>query len=538
MRKIDKEILRFAIKHIVTKGDTDIFPYPFELHFIRDCEETVASVLAEVDLSKYQPQSLVESLIPKTRYGFRVAHQHFPIDTIVYTALVIRIFESVERERDAPENKRAFSYRRDLTGSERLFLADRTYKDWLEFLQLQAFTNDFKYAIKTDISDFYMRIYRHRLENILASLSNNRSDAKTIESFIKFWRGGQSFGLPVGTDASRLLAEASLHDTDMALVSEGYHFSRYVDDLYILIRHDQDPYTALAFLAKHLSENEGLSLNNQKTDVLKWSDFISSNDNQDSTDEINKNEWATERLFLSAYGNEDLDEESLNLLMVRDLKKDLEEKLAEKYWDMGNIKVVLHAMRLVKDPNVSSYIIENIENLIPFAKDIFLLIEHFVKNNIRGFEAISDKIVDLVLSEKMKPLDCGRAWFLELGVRGIINFSQQDIRRLEVLTGTLDIRQLHLLRWRLKDINYFRSKKAKISEIQIWAQPSFIFAAGCLPHDEYNHWIRSLRSRLEFPLGKEFTDWCLSTYGTDPLKYRAADARGEPQNREAQPNAF
>jgi hypothetical protein len=121
------------------------------------------------------------------------------------------------------------------------------------------------------------------------------------------------------------------------------------------------------------------------------------------------------------------------------------------------------------------------------------------------------------LSSRMQPLDCARAWFLELGVRSLVTFEAVDVKRLDVLTGTLDIRQLHLIRWRSGDVNFFRSRKTKVSEIQPWAQSSFIFGASCLPRDEYSHWVRSIKSRLQFPLSNEFADWCLAKYGSDPL---------------------
>jgi hypothetical protein len=516
--KLDEDIYRCALQHVVEFGDTDIFPYPFELHFLRSCADSVCTELSTTDLNQYSPMSLIESLIPKTKFGFRLAHQPFPIDTIIFTALVLKIFDAVEAGRDGAENIRAFSYRKTPGLNPKLFAPDRTYRDWLVVLQGNAVFGDFTQTIRTDISDFYARIYRHRLENILASLSGEPQIVRKIERFIADWRSHQSFGLPVGSSAARLLAEAALNDTDMALIAEGFEHTRYVDDIVIFIRKDQDAYGALAFLAKHLSENEGLSLNNQKTKVFEWADFYHSVREAGGEDEASKTDSATEKLFWAAYGKEDLDQEALTALTMKDLRKELEELIEEEFWDMGKIRVVLHAMRLVKKAEVAQYIKSNLNNLVAFAKDICLLIEEFVKAGVPGFEGISGQITDLLLSPRMRPLDCSRAWFLELGVREIVTFDAAEIRRLDSLTGTLDIRQLHLIRWRANDQNYFRSRKSRVNEVQAWAQPSFIFGARCLPIDEYSHWIRGIKSRLQFPLGKQFADWCLASYSADPLK--------------------
>jgi hypothetical protein len=515
--KLDRDYYACAIDHVSSYGDTDIFPFPFEIKFLADCREKIADQLGKVDLKQYHPMSLVETLVPKSKFGFRTAHQPFPLDTVVYTSLVLRIFDAVEAGRDPKEHNRAFSYRKTQGLDPSLFHPDRNYRNWLEVIQRRVFSTDYSHVIRTDISDYYSRIYRHRLENILESLSGEPSVVKKIESFISDWRSRQSFGLPVGSNASRLLAEAALNDTDMGLISEGYEHTRYVDDMVIFIRKGQDPYAALGYLAKQLSENEGLSLNIQKTKILTWDDFVGSLGAPEAGDDDAKEEFATERLFWAAYGQDELDQDALDALMLRDLRGELEELLNEPFWDMGQIRIVLHAMRLVKNTDVAHYIRTNLAELVPFAKDICLLIDEFVTSGVGGFEDMGAEVADLLLSPRLQPLDCARAWFLELGVRMHVTFSAAQIRRLDMLTGTLDLRQLHLIRWRANDLNFFRSRKTRVHEIQPWAQPSFIFGASCLPKDEYAHWLRSIKSRLQFPLGNEFADWCASVQVTRPL---------------------
>lgn len=515
--KLDENLYACAIDHITTYGDTDIFPFPFEIKFLAECRNQIVDQLARLDLTDYHPMSLVEALVPKSKFGFRTAHQPFPLDTVVYTALVLSIFDAVEAGRDPIENNRAFSYRKLQGLDSNLFHPERNYRDWLNVIQGKIFSTEYSHVIRTDISDYYSRIYRHRLENILESLSGERKVVKKIEGFISDWRSRQSFGLPVGSNASRLLAESALNDTDMGLISEGYEHTRYVDDMVIFIRKGQDPYAALGYLAKQLSENEGLSLNIQKTKVYTWDDFVGSLGEPEAGDDDAKEEFATEKLFWAAYGQEKLDQDALDALMLKDLRAELDGLLNEPFWDMGQIRIVLHAMRMVKNKDVAKYIRAKLSDLVPFAKDVCLLIEEFVASGVGGFEDMGAEITELLLSPRMQPLDCARAWFLELGVRKHVTFSAAQIRNLDMLSGTLDLRQLHLIRWRANDLNFFRSRKARVHEIQPWAQPSFIFGASCLPKDEYIHWLRSIKSRLQFPLGNEFADWCKTVPDKQPL---------------------
>ena len=110
--KLGAEYYECAVDHITLYGDTDIFPFPFELKFLQSSKVELVRELSRLDLDHYHPMSLVEALVPKSKFGFRTAHQPFLVDTVIYTALVLKIFDAVEYGRDAMENNRAFSYRK------------------------------------------------------------------------------------------------------------------------------------------------------------------------------------------------------------------------------------------------------------------------------------------------------------------------------------------------------------------------------------------------------------------------------------------
>jgi hypothetical protein len=62
-------------------------------------------------------------------------------------------------------------------------------------------------------------------------------------------------------------------------------------------------------------------------------------------------------------------------------------------------------MRLVRTSEVAEYIRGRLGELVPFAKDICLLIEEFVGSEVLGFESIGDEITELLLSPRMQPLE-------------------------------------------------------------------------------------------------------------------------------------
>ncbi|WP_417624765.1 RNA-directed DNA polymerase [Paremcibacter congregatus] len=514
--KLSADVVEWTIEHLLEYGDTDIFPYPPEFEFIRANKEIVRDKISEINLRSYHPVSYVESLYPKSKFGFRAAHQLHPIDSIIFTANVVEIAQEIEDNRTPAPSKYhlngVYSYRFGSPNDNyRMFNEEYRYADWLECLNVHAaFSTEYTHVVVTDISDFYQRIYRHRLENCLNTYTNNSPFVKIIEKSINDWRSRQSFGIPIGSNASRLLAEAALCDTDEALLSEGYDYTRYVDDIAIFVGENQDPYTALAFLAEHLMVNEGLALNTQKTKIMTRDEFMQGVETNCGEDNEQAENATTEMLFFAAYGHDDdLDEEAIANLQAQDLLGELEQEIAEDHWNIGKIRILLRAIKLTKSRVASDFIHDNFGILIPFAKDVVLVIEELKKDGDETFSDMADLVIDLLMSDKLRSLAATRAWLFEFFTRRVLPISRAQIRRLSVLSGTSDRRYLIQLRGMNRDVNYFRQNKTRINEMSTWDQSIFIHSARCLPTDEYHHWIRSIKTRVEFPLASEYCDWCL-----------------------------
>ena len=83
--KLPKEVFEWSIRHICACGDTDIFPYPFETKFLEEKADEISLEFSKIDATQYHPMSLIEALIPKSKYGFRMAHKIYPIDLVFVT---------------------------------------------------------------------------------------------------------------------------------------------------------------------------------------------------------------------------------------------------------------------------------------------------------------------------------------------------------------------------------------------------------------------------------------------------------------------
>jgi hypothetical protein len=507
MANIAEEALIWSMQHLLKHGDTDIFPYPLEFKFFADYHVQIAKFLAGIDVSNYRSMSALESLVPKSRYNFRVAHQLYPTDTVLLTAAVYSVGPDLELSR-LPVGDGPFSYRCCPNPEFDLFAEICRYGDWLKAQYWRIAFSEEKYThiIEADISEFYQRIYHHRLENSVAAATQNQPMARFIRAFIADVRARQSFGIPVGGNASRVLAEILLNDTDRAMNAAGYDFTRYVDDFRIFIQKDQDPYAALAFLSDHLMANEGLFLAAAKTRVHSSADYIANLSITSGEDTSQADESAAERLLLEIYESEESNQ-AVEALRSEDLVGDLEVELEKEFWDVGRIRVLLRCMKLTKAHDAAEFIKANLRRLLPFIKDVVLLIEELVKAGEVQFNDLADEVIKLIFEPSAQHLAVTRAWLLELFTRGVVPLTYEQARPLFELNGTLDSRSLLVLRGQLSDVSYFRRQKTRIDELNGWVQPALIFGARCLPTDEYRAWLGNLKGRLAFPASDLFCKW-------------------------------
>jgi hypothetical protein len=110
MLRIEASTIEWTIGHLLKHGDTDIFPYPIELRFFADKISEIADQLSKIDLTSYRPMSALESLVPKSRYNFRVSHQLYPVDSVLLLAAIATIASELESCR-LPAEEGPFSYR-------------------------------------------------------------------------------------------------------------------------------------------------------------------------------------------------------------------------------------------------------------------------------------------------------------------------------------------------------------------------------------------------------------------------------------------
>ena len=248
-----------AIANIRKEGLTDIFPRPYEVDPLNSALFS-AKVSAEVErrikggnLQGLGVHPIQHVLYPKKEpFDFRRAALMQPLDTIVHLALVLSIADDIERFRLPLKAKRTFSYRFHPKDGY-LFNSNYHYTAFDAYAQKKAKSSRVNVLVKCDIANFYDRINLHRLESTLLSLKIDKARVSLINQLMLFWANRDSYGIPIGGNASRILAEAALISVDDFLISNKVVFARNVDDFRFFASDTKTAHSWLASFAERRS---------------------------------------------------------------------------------------------------------------------------------------------------------------------------------------------------------------------------------------------------------------------------------------------
>jgi hypothetical protein len=276
-----------AAREIAAHGDNDTLPFDLDVKFLASASADIASIAfgfyteikacAVKDIRTRLNGISVYSerlLAPSGPNGFRVVTKIHPFWNVYLNGLAIAIAEVLEPQRDP----NAHSYRFLCSDSTDFFDQTRSWRVFKETTVQQANEAGANAVIvQTDISSFYGHVSHHYLENSISDLGGDSTIiAAQINSLLGHFSAKRSFGLPVGGQASRILAELFLSHVDSALNASSVRWHRYVDD-YVLIASDTaEAYRALDALAQALLDY-GLALNKSKTVFLSskhYQDYV------------------------------------------------------------------------------------------------------------------------------------------------------------------------------------------------------------------------------------------------------------------------
>lgn len=336
-----------AAREVSKHGDNDTLPFDLDVRF---CGEKAADLAAIAfgffnELRKGPNKENRERIAsmhvwserlvaPSGPTGFRVVTKMHPFWNIYLNGLSLAIAEALEPLR-LPT---AHSYRFLPGDGDQFFDESRSWRAFKESTAALASKAGLDaVVVQTDISSFYEHVSHHYIENCISALDGDRTEiASQVNALLGKLFAGRSFGLPVGGQGSRILAELFLHQIDLALTANGINWHRYVDDYVIIAPNTSEAYRSLSILAQSLMDY-GLTLNKSKTAFLSskhYNDYVAA---QLGTDDEEAKTLRTIDLKFDPYSDhprEDYEslKQSVETLEVRHLlARELEKALPDNF---------------------------------------------------------------------------------------------------------------------------------------------------------------------------------------------------------------
>ena len=516
MVKLAPSSLDWALTHVERYGDTYIFPTAFEFEAIRHAwDGDLRAWLSNQDMGQWAARPHRSTLAPKGRFSFRLGTQLDPLDTLVIAALIFEIGNDLEASRQPPEDEIVHSFRFSPETDGQLFDPKFSFES---FRQRSAQLNPAAdWVVVADIADFFPRLYFHPLENALASATSRSAHVNAITKLIKSWNFSVSYGIPVGPIPVRLLAEVAIADVDAALRSEELEFCRWVDDYRIFCDSERAAHEALALLATVLSENHGLTLQPQKTEIMSSDDFARRYLSTEKAQERAALSDSFEEI-LGALGLDDpysdidydaLDDDKKALVDGMNLVGLLEAQILGPSHEPDPVitRFVLRRLTQLDDESALDLVIDNMERLYPMFEQALMYLRKIGDSDPTGREALGGRMLDLIDTSVVGHLEYHRDWILDAFA------SQSGWGNVERLTpiyssydDTLTRRSAILALGRAKQAHWFKTRKRNLHSYGPWERRAFIAAASCLPGDEAKHWYRSIAPQLD-RLDKAVVGW-------------------------------
>lgn len=516
MVKLSEKYLDWALAHVEQFGDTNIFPVPFEFEAIRHVWDTdLKPSLLKQDILTWETRPYRRCLTPKHRYGFRIATQLDPLDTLVFTALVGEIGADIEAARLAVGNKIAFSNRFKPKKSGQMYDPKWTYQAFQDHSVILCLNPKYKYVVLADIADFFPRMYAHPLENALDDCTSKKRHVKAIKSFLKSWSFTISVGIPVGVMISMLLAELVLDDVDRGLLDEGAIFCRYVDDFRIFCETEQEAHERLALLANILYENHALTLQQHKTMILPLPTFqkrfMKSGKMLELKSLSEKLRGILRELGVAdPYGRVkymDLDPEEQKRVNELNLVAILKEQITNDDIDIPICRFVLRRLSQFDDMNGVELVLKHIDRLYPVFTDVIQYLQDLRTLSIEQRHKIGEALLNSLDASLVGHLDFHRLWIFNTFTKNREWDNEGTFVALfRKYIDSFSRRELIIALGRSHRTSWLKTRKREINALEPWQKRAFIAAASCLPGDEFRHWYRSIFRHLD-PLEQAVCKW-------------------------------
>lgn len=258
-----------AADHLIRNSPSDLLP-DFELDSL--CRQNLIARLREgsaVESLLACDRKILPVLVPRDWPAFRPAHLLSPNLDLASVAGAMWLGERMDRLRLSKESQTVFSYRLDET--------KRSWFDpsvgWSQYRQRSMdCAHQFSHVLTADISGFYANIRPSHFDHKILRVETTADEDAALNRLVNLLIN-DLWGLPVGGDAARMMAELALIPLDLEMRGAGLKFVRFVDD-YRFFAKTTEEIEQVLYRATNILSTFGMQWNKSKIKIWRAVDFI------------------------------------------------------------------------------------------------------------------------------------------------------------------------------------------------------------------------------------------------------------------------
>ena len=493
---LSEDSIKWAIRHIVRFGDTDILPAPLEFRAALIHVHEIAKRLSLLDINKHYYQVPRRVASPKPTGGFRVASQLSPSDAILFTALANFVAPQIEEARLPRSLLTSCSFRLDINANGQFFVPGFGYDDFNKATEINVRRPEIRYVLSVDLADFYNQISHHRIANNMESVGIESHTVMTVEKTLDCLASNHhSRGLPIGPAASIIFAEAATLDIDEFIRGKGVSFCRYVDDFRFFFQDKTESNTFLAQLTEVLFTNHRLATNTTKTKLWSKDAFGSEIVDGEALEEERKQLHlmamirsksdscaAVDENFISNSDRNEATRKAIDELFARAQKS---EPLL-----VGLAKFVLQRGKALRTAEFASKLVEKLDHFAPVVTDV---VDYITTIDAKNKKGLLRQVYDwLSKNSVFSNSSFMQEWTGHLAAKCVESLFPQweDYEQsCDKLPSSVKNRYSPLAAARMMQRGFIRSLKERIDSQDEAAKRSIILSTCILADDEKKHWL-------------------------------------------------
>ena len=255
-------------RYIVRRG---AFPNHLDAQLLRKfpgpIKERIHSLLADQGMDWANGSARIFDLPRRDKLVRPISYLDIDV-AVVYQALVDAVSKVVEPYITSNFDDRVLGHRLKSDKSETMFQDHaEAFSYFIDVQHYYASTSDFSHCVRLDISNYYERIYHHKLQQLLEVRGVPGPVTSAVGTLLRKFTNGDSHGIPQGFSASDYLGNVYLLYLDEFLKSKDIFSIRYVDDYRIFCNSERECLRVLKDCCR-LLRDIGLNPQPSKTSIV------------------------------------------------------------------------------------------------------------------------------------------------------------------------------------------------------------------------------------------------------------------------------